>query len=200
MDSSKTREVLEVIKKAGILRPRDLDTYGIRRQYLMRLYKQGLIQKTGRGLYTLRDANISEHHSLAEACKKIPNGIICLLSALHFHEIATELPFEVWIAIDNKSRQPKADKLALRVVRFSGKSLSAGVDEHTIEGVKVRVYNPAKTVADCFKFRNKIGLDVALEALRDCWAKKQCTMDELWKYAQICRVSNVIRPYLESLV
>lgn len=200
MDSSKNHEVLEVIKKAGILRPRDLDAYGIRRQHLMRLYKQGLIQKTGRGLYTLKDANISEHHSLAEACKKIPNGIICLLSALHFHDIATELPSEVWISIDNKSRQPKADRPTLRVVRFSGKSLNAGVEEHTIEGVKVRIYNPAKTVADCFKFRNKIGLDVALEALRDCWAKKLCTMDELWKYAQICRVSNVIRPYLESLV
>jgi predicted transcriptional regulator of viral defense system len=199
MKSSKVSDVLDLVKMKGILRPRDLDSYGIPREYLRRLYRQGLIDRIARGLYSLREANITEHHSLAEACKKVPNGSICLLSALHFHEITTQLPFEVWIAIDNKSRKPKQENLALRVVRFSGNALNAGVEEHTIENVKIRVYNPAKTVADCFKYRNKIGLDVALEALRDCWDKKQCTMDQLWEYARICRVSNVMRPYLESL-
>ncbi|UCH97541.1 MAG: type IV toxin-antitoxin system AbiEi family antitoxin domain-containing protein [Candidatus Aminicenantes bacterium] len=199
MKSSKFSEALELIKKAGILRPRDLDSYGIPREYFRRLYRQGLIDKIGRGLYTLKDANITEHHSLVEACKKVPNGMICLLSALHFHEITTQIPFEVWIAIDNKSKKPKPENLALRVVRFSGSALHAGVEEHTIENVRIRVYNPAKTVADCFKYRNKIGLDVALEALRDCRDKKLCTIDQLWEYAQICRVSNVMRPYLESL-
>jgi len=199
MRYSKTSEVLEVIKKVGVLRPRDLDAYGIQREYLRRLCSQGLIKKTARGLYTLKDTNISEHHSLAEACKKVSHGVICLLSALAFHEMTTQLPFEVWIAIDNKSREPKVHDLALRVVRFSAKSLNSGIEEHMVEGVKIRIYNPAKTVADCFKYRNKIGLDVALEALRDCWDKKQCTMDRLWEYAGICRVSNVMRPYLESL-
>jgi predicted transcriptional regulator of viral defense system len=113
--------------------------------------------------------------------------------------MTTQLPFEVWIAIDRKSRKPKTDNLNLRVVRFSGFSLNTGIEEHIIEGVKIQVFNPAKTVADCFKYRNKIGLDVALEALRDCWTKNHCTVDELWKYAEICRVSNVMRPYLESL-
>ncbi len=199
MQTVKAKKVIEIIRKVGILRPRDLDAYGISREYLKRLHKLGLIIKNGRGLYTLSDTDISEHHSLAEACKKVPNGIICLLSALHFHEMTTELPFEVWIALDRKSRKPKTDNLSLRVARFSGKSLNAGIEEHIIEGVKVPVYNPAKTVADCFKYRNKIGLDVALEALRDCWKNKQCSADELWEYAGICRVSNVIRPYLESL-
>jgi predicted transcriptional regulator of viral defense system len=121
------------------------------------------------------------------------------ISALNFHDMTAQLPFEVWIAIDRKSRKPKTDNLSLRVVRFSDLSLNSGIEEHIIESVKVRVYNPAKTIADCFKYRNKIGLDVALEALRDCWNNKQCTVDELWKYAVICRVSNVMRPYLESL-
>ncbi|MGD2087494.1 MAG: type IV toxin-antitoxin system AbiEi family antitoxin domain-containing protein [Candidatus Aminicenantes bacterium] len=198
MKSSKVSEVVELVRRAGILRPRDLDSYGIPREYLRRLYRKGFIDKIGRGLYSLRDTNITEHHSLVEVCKKIPHGTICLLSALHFHELTTQLPFEVWIAIDNKARKPKQENLALRVVRFSGDALNAGVEEHIIENVKIRVYNPAKTVADCFKYRNKIGLDVALEALRDCRDKKQCTIDQLWEYAQICRVSNVMRPYLES--
>jgi predicted transcriptional regulator of viral defense system len=199
MEVVKAKEVIEIIKRIGILRPRDLDAYNIPREYLRRLHNRGLIRKDGRGLYALSDADINEHHSLAEACKKVPHGIICLLSALHFHDMTTQLPFEVWMAIDRKARKPKTDNLTLRMVRFSGPALNAGIEEHIIEKVKVRVYNPAKTVADCFKYRNKIGPDVALEALKDCWEKKQCTMDELWRYAEICRVSNIMRPYLESL-
>jgi len=199
MKSSKADEALKIIRKKGILRPKDLDAYGIQREYLKRLCDRGFIIKSGRGLYTLKETDATEHHSLAEACKKVPHGVICLLSALHFYEITTQLPFEVWIAIDNKARQPKTDYPPLRVVRFSGNSLNSGIEKHMIEGVTVRVYNPAKTTADCFKYRNKIGLDVALEALRDCWENKRCTIDQLWEYAQICRVSNVMRPYLESL-
>lgn len=198
MKTSKVSEVIELIRRGGILRPRDLDVYSIPREYFRRLYREGLIDKIGRGLYTLRDTNITEHHSLVEACKKIPHGTICLLSALHFHDLTTQLPFEVWIAIDNKARKPRQETLALRVVRFSGDALNAGVEEHIIENIRIRVYNPAKTVADCFKYRNKIGLDVAMEALKDCLDKKQCTIDQLWEYARLCRVSNVMRPYLES--
>jgi predicted transcriptional regulator of viral defense system len=130
----------------------------------------------------------------------VPHGTVCLLSALRFHELTTQAPFEVWLAINGKARTPQEDILPLRIVYMSGQALSAGVEEHQIEGVPVRVYNPAKTVADCFKYRNKIGLDVALEALRDCWRKRRSTADELWHYAKICRVSNVMRPYLASLV
>ena len=125
--------------------------------------------------------------------------MVCLLSALQFHELTTQAPFEVWLAIGEKARLPKVDYPPLRVVRFSGAALEDGIEEDRIEGVMVKVYAPAKTVADCFKYRNKIGLDVALEALRDCWAKRRATMDELWQAAKTCRVANVMRPYLESI-
>jgi predicted transcriptional regulator of viral defense system len=140
-----------------------------------------------------------EHYSLAEAAKKVPKGVICLLSALNFHNLTTEIPFEVWMTIDVKAWMPKSDAIPLRIVRFSKEALTAGIEEHIVEGVKVRIYNPAKTVADCFKFRNKIGLDTALESLRECWRQKRCTIDQIWKYAGICRVANVMRPYLDSL-
>src|SRR5262249_46839841 len=127
-------------------------------------------------------------------------GVVCLLSALQFHGLTTQLPAEVWLALERGTRRPKEEQLPLRVVFFSGPAFSHGVEEHEVEGVPIKVYSPAKTVADCFKYRNKIGLDVALEALRECWRQKRCTMDDLWRSARVCRVANVIRPYLESLV
>ena len=129
----------------------------------------------------------------------MPHGVVCLLSALQFHELTTQAPFEVWLAIGEKARLPKVDFPPLRVVRFSGRALEYGIEEHRIEGVVVRVNSPAKTIADCFKYRGKIGLDVALEALRDCWKKRRATMDQPWSAAEVCRVANVMRPYLESL-
>jgi predicted transcriptional regulator of viral defense system len=196
---SKNEQVLELAKKSGILRPKDLETHGIPREYLIRLYRKGLLNRVGRGLYTSPHANMGEHHSIAEVCKRVPHAVVCLLSALRFHGLTTQAPFEVWIAIDNKARRPKQANLFLRVVRFSGDAFLKGIEEHSIEGVRVRVFDPAKTVADCFKYRNKIGLDVAIEALRECWRNRRCTMDQLWYYAKICRVTNVIRPYLESV-
>jgi predicted transcriptional regulator of viral defense system len=187
------------VRDAGVLRPRELEAHGITREELLRLYRRGLLQRPARGLYMLADAHVTEHHMLAEACKRVPHGVVCLLSALRFHDLTTQAPFEIWLALDPKARHPKADPLPLHVVRFSGPALTEGVEEHEIEGVPVRVYNPAKTVADCFKYRNKIGLDVALEALREAWRERRCTMDELWHYARICRVANVMRPYLEAL-
>ena len=194
-----TDKVLELVKKAGVLRPRDLEPYGIPRVYLSRLHRAGKLQRIGRGLYVLPGTNVSEHRSLAEACKRIPNGVICLLSALRFHELTTQSPLEVWLAIGEKAWRPRVEYPPLRIVRFASAALSAGVEEHRIDGVSVPVFIPAKTVADCFKYRNKIGLDVAIEALRECWRSKRCTMDDLWQYAKICRVQNVLRPYLESL-
>ena len=199
MEKNRNHQVLELVKEAGVLRPRDLDPYGIPREYLRRLQAQGRLKRLGRGLYTLPDHEVSEHHSLAEACKRVPKGVVCLLSALRFHDLTTQAPFEVWLALDEKTWRPRLDYPRLKIVRFSKEALSAGVEEHIIEGVTVHVTNPAKTVADCFKYRNKIGLDVALEALRECWNKKCCTMDALWHYAGICRVKNIMRPYLETL-
>lgn len=194
------RQVLEIVEQAGVLRPRDLDAHGIPRIYLSRLCERGLLRRVGRGLYVLPDADVSEHHTLAAACKRVPQGVVCLLSALRFHGLTTQSPAEVWLAIGNKAWRPRVDYPSLRFVRFSAYTLEAGVEEHSIEGVTVRIYNPAKTIADCFKYRNKIGLDVALEALRDCRRQRKCTGDDLWRYARICRVANVMKPYMEAIV
>lgn len=195
----RTQRILGLVEQAGVLRPRDLDAYRIPRIYLSRLCERGLLQRVGRGLYVLPNAEVSEHHTLAEAAKRVPHGVVCLLSALSFHGLTTQSPFEVWLAIGGKVWRPKVDYPALRFVRFSAPALEAGVEEHAIEGVTVRIYSPAKTVADCFKYRNKIGLDIALEALRDCRRQQKCTNDDLWHFATICRVANVMRPYMEAI-
>jgi len=191
--------VLELARRAGVLRPRDLNAVGIPREYLRRLLAEGLLEHPGRGIYVAAGLKPTPNHGLAEAGKRVPHSVVCLLSALQFHGLTTQAPFQVWLAIGEKARLPKVDYPPLRIVRFSGAAQEAGVQEHRIEGVTVKVYTPAKTVADCFKYRNKIGLDVALEALRDCWKKRRATMDDLWQAAKTCRVANVMRPYLESL-
>jgi len=165
----------------------------------MRLCEAGKIERVGRGLYRLAGASVSEHHTLAQVGKRLPSGIICLLSALSFHGFTTQAPSEVWVALDRKAWLPAASDLPVRIVRFSGAGLRQGHRSHLIEGVSVRVTTSAKTVADCFKYRNKIGGDVALEALREGWRERRFTMDELWQAARLCRVANVMRPYLETL-
>ncbi len=183
-----------------MIRPRDLKAYNIPRAYLQRLYERGLLQRSGRGIYLLADAELTENYSLAEACKRVPHGIICLLSALRYHNLGTQNPFEVWMAIHPKSIRPKLDYPPLHIVRFSGLALLEGIEEHSASEGTIRVYNVPKTIADCFRYRNKIGLDVALEALRSSWRERRTTMDELWRYATMLKVSTVMRPYLESLV
>ena len=195
-----TNQIIQIIKRCGVIRPKEMDEYGIHRKYIHVLHHQGILIRIGRGLYTLPDTEPSENRSIAEAGKRVPSGVICLLSALRFHGLTTQSPHEIWMAIDHKARSPKEPAIPIRIVRFSGKALTSGIEQHKIEGVSIRVYNPAKTVADCFKFRNKIGLDIALEALRDCHRSRKCTMDELWKYGKICRVANIMKPYLESLI
>jgi len=197
--TTQTEKVLELVEEMGVLRARDLNPYGIPRTYLSRLCAAGKLQRIARGLYALPNSEITEHRALVEVCKRVPKGVICLLSALRFHEITTQSPFEVWLAIDEKAWKPRINYPPLRIVRFSPSTLNEGVEDHQIEGVSVRVFAPAKTVADCFKYRNKIGLDVAIESLRECLRSQRCTMDSLWHYAKICRVQNVMRPYLESL-
>ncbi len=200
MNQNTIAKIIRLVKRSGVVRPKDMDAHGIPRKYIHLLHHEGILNRVGRGLYVLEDASPSENRTIAEVCKRVPAGVVCLLSALQFHRLTTQSPHEIWLAINHKSRHPKEQMLPIRIVRFSGLALTAGVEQHTVEGVTVKVYSPAKTVADCFKYRNKIGLDVALEALRDCHRSRKCTMDELWKYAKICRVANIMKPYLESLI
>lgn len=200
MSQSKTEQILELLGSKGIVRARELREQGIHQEYLRQLENQGKILRAGRGIYTLPDQDLTENQSLVEATARVPHGVICLLSALRFHSLTTQAPFEVWLAIDNKARPPKENIIPLRIVYMSGMAFNLGIEEHLIASQAVRVYNIPKTVADCFKYRNKIGLDVALEALRESWNSRRVDMDLLWHYAQICRVANVMRPYLESLV
>lgn len=197
--SKLSENILELARIQGLIRPSDLIPLGIPRVSLTRAVRRGQLERVGRGLYGLPGRKVSAHGSLAEVARKVPKGVVCLLSALRFHNITTQAPFEVWLAIENQAAKPKLDYPPLRIVRFSGAALTEGVGEHVVDGVTVRVTSAAKTVADCFKYRNKIGLDVALEALREAWHAKLMTSDEIWYYAKICRVANVMRPYLESL-
>ncbi len=196
---TKMQQVLELAHDMGVIRVKDAKAKGIHREYLKRLEQEGMLVRSARGIYTFIDAEITESHSLVETVKRVPHGVICLLSALSFYELTTQAPFEIWLTIPQKARAPKEHMLPLRIIYMSGEALSSGIEEHEIEGVRVPVYSVAKTVVDCFKFRNKIGLDVALEALRECLKERCCTIDEIWHYAKICRMQNVMRPYLEAL-
>ena len=193
------QKILDLVRSHGLIRPRDLAQHGLPRIALTRLVRQGLLIRVRRGLYALPDRPVTENVSIAEVSRKYPQGIICLLSALRVHGLTTQSPFKVWLAIPNKSRLPKMEYPPLRIVRFSGVAFTEGIDEKQIDGVPVRITNIARTVADCFKYRNKIGLDVALEALEEALQNKRTDINELWHYASVCRVTNIIRPYLESL-
>lgn len=192
--------VIEHARRHGAIRAKDLDELGgIPRTYLQRLTEQGVLERVARGTYRLADYPATEHATLVEAARRVPHGILCLLSALRFHDIGTQLPDQVWMAVDRKAWKPRVQEIPLRIVRFSGRALTEGVETHRVEGVRLAVYSPAKTVADCFKYRHKIGLDVALEALMDCRRHRKCTADDLWRYAGIDRVQRVMRPYLEAI-
>jgi len=184
----------------GLLRARDLAEKNIPREYLRRASDQGLLERIGRGLYRVSGTMATDNQSLAEVCRKVPTGAVCLLSALRFHDLTTQNPFEVWLAVAPKARSPRMDTVTLRVVRFSGDSLTQGVERHRVAGVEICVYSAAKTVADCFKFRNKIGIDVAVEALRDCLRQRKAKVDDLVRYARICRVERVMSPYMEAML
>lgn len=199
MQSTTAERILKLAARQRLVRPRDLEALGIPRAYLTRLERRGLLERRTRGVYVLAGAPVSEHHSLALAARLVPRGVICLLSALRFHGLTTQDPHEVWMAIDGKARKPSVGFPVLRIVRFSGRSRTEGIETHVIEAVPVRIYSPARTVADCFKYRNKIGIDVAIEALRDALRKRKATVDEIHRFAKVCRVANVIQPYLESV-
>lgn len=194
------RKTLQAIRRLGVARPRDLEQLGIRREYAQRLLKRGALVRVARGLYAVPDAEISSNRSLAEVAKSAPKATICLLSALRYHGLTTQAPPEVWIAIDVHGWMPRSTSFPVRAVYFSGPALTEGIEMHKIDGVPVRVYSPAKTVADCFKYRNKIGAEVAIEALKDYLKRNRRGSDALWHFAKVCRVSNIMRPYLEASV
>jgi predicted transcriptional regulator of viral defense system len=196
---TQTQRVLDLARQKGLLRPSDLQGAGIPRVVLARLTAKGQLEKVGRGLYSLPDAPSSENESLAAIAVKVPQAVFCLLTALQFHELTTQLPRQIWIAMPRGSHVPKIDYPPVKMVQFSGEAYAQGVEIHERDQVKLRVYGVAKTIADCFKHRNKIGLDVALEALKDARARKQVSADALWHYAKLCRVANVMRPYLEAV-
>ena len=191
--------VLRLARRPRGVTPADLAALGIHRQILTRLVARGELQRAARGLYREPEHAITEHHGLALAAASVPDGVICLLSALQVHGIGTQLPSEVWVALDRRAWRPRLEYPPLRVVRFTGEALTAGIETRQVEGRPIKVYSVAKTIADCFKYRNKIGLDVALEALREAWRERRTTLAEIERYAAICRVQRVIRPYLEAL-
>ncbi len=197
--TSTERHIQTLLRRAGTARSRDFVAAGITRSQLSRMAAAGQLVRVARGLYAMPDYQSGEHSALVAVVKRAPGVVFCLLTALRIHDLTTQAPFEVWIAIGNKDHPPRLDYPPLRTVRFSDDALAAGVETRRIDGAKVRVTSVAKTVADCFKFRNKIGLDVALEALREARRAKKASADDLWRYAKINRVTNVMRPYLEAV-
>ena len=193
-------KILKLARRRQGVTAREIAAAGLHRQVLTRLVEAHQLERVVRGVYRIPDQPFTEHHGLALVSSSIPHGVICLLSALQFHQLGTQLPSEVWIAIDRRARRPALKYPPLRVLRFSGAALSKGIETHRIEGQTVRVYNITKTLADCFKYRHKIGIDVVLEALREAWRSRRFTMEELDRYAAICRVQRVMRPYLEALL
>src|SRR5688572_25690089 len=183
--------LLRLGRQRGSITRWEVAEAGIHTQTLSRLVRTGALERVARGRYRLPDAPITEHHSLALVAAAVPKAVICLVSALSFHEIGTQLPHQVWIALDRRTRRPALSYPGLRVHRFGGKALTEGIETHQIEGESVKVYGVAKTLADVFKYRNKIGLDVALEALREAWRARRFAMDEIHHYARLCRVERV---------
>ena len=196
---SQSDHILELARHRRVLRAADVREHGWSPQLLIRLHHAGKLQRFARGLYGLPEAEVTEHQTLIEVCQRVPKAVLCLLSALQFHGIGTQLPHEVWIALPEATQTPRLDYPALRVARLRGDAYSDGIQTVTEHGAPIRMYSPAKTVTDCFKFRNKIGLDVALEALKDAWHSRKVTMTELSHFARINRVERVMQPYLEAV-
>lgn len=184
----------------GAVRASDFTAAGVDRTCIRRLCRDGFLVRTGRGLYQAIDAETGAHHSLVEASQTLPHGVVCLLSALQFHGLTTQAPHQVWMMIGSRKWAPRKPPVSLRIIRATGAALADGVERHEIEGLQVPISCAAKTVADCFKHRNKVGVDVAIEALRDCLGQRKCAVDDLWRYARVCRMQNVMRPYLEALL
>jgi predicted transcriptional regulator of viral defense system len=196
----KVEHVGAIVQKRTLVRSKELKGLSVSRSHLWNLAKAGKIERVGRGLYRSKEAPISVNETLLEVAKMVPLGVLCLSSALRYHELTTENPFEIWLAIERGTWSPKLDYPPVRVVHFSEAAFKFGIETRTVDGGKLRVYSPAKTVADCFKFRSKIGMETAIQALRSAYRENKATMDQIWNAAKVCRVVNVMRPYMESLV
>jgi predicted transcriptional regulator of viral defense system len=192
-------QALQIIEETGLIRPMELEARGVSRAHLYRLVHEGLVERQARGMYAATGHVLSADHTLAQVAKRVPAAVFCLLTALRFHGLTTQSPAAVWIALPEKARRPRLDYPRLRVARFSGKALTEGVETHRVEGVELHVYSAAKTVADCFKYRNKVGIDVPVEALRDFTRRHRGGATELARYARICRVARVMQPYLDAI-
>ncbi len=200
MQRTDRQRVVDLVQQRGIVTSGAVSRAGIHTQALTRLVAAGMLERVGPGRYRLASADVTEHHGLALAAAAARQGVICMLSALTFHGIGTQLPAEVWLAIERGRRPPRVPNLRLRIVRFSGPSFHEGIEEHEIERLPVRVYSVAKTLADLFKARHRVGLDVAVEALREGWRDRRFSIPELERAARACRVERVMRPYVESVV
>ncbi len=193
-----TQQIINIAHEKGQISADDLAVIGVSRTILPYLAHRGILRRIARGIYVAAD-QILQDETFQAVGLAVPHGVICLLSALQFHEITTQMPMETWIAVERGRTIPKSDNMHLRIVQLSHEYFDCGIEEHTLQGIKVRVYSPAKTVVDCFKFRNKIGIDVARQALKDSISQGKATGDEIWRYAKICRILNVVRPYLEMM-
>jgi predicted transcriptional regulator of viral defense system len=194
------KRIVKLVRDAGMIRAAEVEAHGIHRKYLAEMVKDGTLQRVGRGLYRLANTSATEHQTLAEVCKRVPNGVICLLSALSFHKMTTQLPHAIWIAVERNAWRPWIERPKLRVVWMTKQVLEAGVERHKEGRAEVRVFSKAKTVVDCFKRRNVVGIDVALEALRAYLDQRGSKPAELVRLAKLCRVSSVMKPYLEALL
>jgi predicted transcriptional regulator of viral defense system len=192
--------ILDLAQRQRLLSAADVRAHGWSPQLLIKLQQSGRLRRITRGLYSLPDGPMTEHQSLIEVCRRVPKSVICLLSALQFHEIGTQLPFEVWIALPEATQTPVLDSPALRIARLRGAAYSEGIETLVEHGSTIRVYSLAKTITDCFKFRHKVGLDVALEALKDAWRQRKLDMNQITHFARINRVEKVMQPYLEAVV
>ena len=198
-DFSTQPALLRRLAGRTFFRHRDAAALGLDARALRRLVDDGTVERVARGLYRVADAEPTEYYSYAAVCARVPDAIICLLTALRIHELGTQLPRKVWIGIPHKARSPHAPELPIRVVRFSGASLRYGVVDTTFEGVPARITNPARTVVDCFRFRRLFGVHVALEALRDARYDRKASVDEIWRAAEVCRAKSLVGPVLEAM-
>jgi len=191
---------LDLLKSRGMLRLRDFAAEGVVAETLARLVREEAVTRPARGLYQLPDAELEATHTLAEAATLVPKGIVCLTSALQFHELTLQMPSAVWMAIERTAWRPRIYYPRIRFVRFSGLALTAGVMRHRIEGVEVSITEPARTVVDCFRYRSKVGVDVAIEGLREGFRRRRYNADDLWRYARAARIWSVMRPYVETAI
>ena len=194
-----TPQVIALAQRNGIVRSGDLKASGIPRAYLTRMVQAGRLEKAGRGIYQLPDKPQSETSGMEIVAAKVPRAVFSLLTSLQFHELTTQLPRQIWITLPQGSHAPKMSYPPIKMIQCNIDLFEAGIEVHRINQVEFRVYGVGRTIVDCFKHRNKVGLDVALEALREALNKKKVSVDELWRFAKMARVTNIIRPYIEAL-